>query len=90
MPPNVRAMLNDANAASQSLQSTPKSKGLQRPGMLVMGIAGLPLAALGTWIMTRSVSKDAGLKDGLGAAFLVPGALMIGFGFTLAFKPKNN
>jgi hypothetical protein len=90
MPPNVRAMLNDANAASQSLQSTPKSKGLQRPGMLVMGIAGLPLAAWGTWIMTRSVSKDAGLKDGLGAAFLVPGALMIGFGFTLAFKPKNN
>jgi len=29
------------------------------------------------------------LKDGLGAAFTVPDALMVGFGFTLAFKPKN-
>ena len=37
----------------------------------------------------RSVSKDSGLKDGLGAAFTVPDALMVGFGFTLAFKPKN-
>jgi hypothetical protein len=90
IPPNVRAMYADAAQQSQSL-AAPKStsKGIQRPGMLVMGIAGIPVLALGTWIWTRSVSKDSGLKDGLGAAFTVPGALMVGFGFTLAFKPKN-
>ncbi len=89
MPPNVRAMLNDATERSQSLQSTPKSKGIQRPGMLIMGIAGVPLIAFGTYVMTRHVSTNSGLKDGFGAAFLVPGAAMSGFGFYLAFKPKN-
>jgi len=89
MPPNVRAMLDDATPRSQSLQTTTKSKGVQRPGQLIVGICGIPLIAFGTYVMTRSVSKGAGLKNAFGAAFLVPGALMSGFGFTLAFKPKN-
>lgn len=90
MPPNVRAMFNDAVQQSQNLQTTQKSKGVQRPGQLIVGIAGLPLIAFGTYVMTRHVSTNSGLKDGFGAAFLVPGALMSGLGFTFAFKPKNN
>ena len=89
MSPELRTMFNDAIQASQNLQPAPKSHGVQRPGMLGMGIAGVPLIVFGTYIMTRTVRKDSGLKNGLGAAFLVPGAAMSGIGFTLAFKPKN-
>jgi hypothetical protein len=88
MPPNVRAMMNDAAQQGQSLQSTQKSKGVQRPGMLIMGIAGLAPLALGTWIYAAHGSGAA--RAAFGSLFFVPGALMSGFGFTLAFKPKNN
>ncbi len=91
MPPELKAMMDDASKNSQNLQSAPatKSHGLQRPGMLVMGIIGIPLVGFGTYVMTRSVSKNSGLKNAFGAAFLVPGAAMVGLGFTFAFKPKN-
>jgi hypothetical protein len=91
MPPELKAMMDDAQQNSQNLQSAPstKSHGLQRPGMLVMGIVGIPLIGFGTYVMTRSVSKDAGLKNAFGAAFLVPGAAMSAIGFTFAFKPKH-
>ena len=74
--------MDDAQQNSQNLQSAPstKSHGLQRPGMLVMGIVGIPLIGFGTYVMTRSVSKDAGLKNAFGAAFLVPGAAMSAIG----------
>jgi len=68
--------------------AAPKSKGVQRPGMLVMGIAGLPLVALGTWIY--AAHGDAGARAAFGSLFFVPGALMSGFGFHYAFKPKTN
>jgi hypothetical protein len=87
MPPNVRAMFNDAVQQSQSMQSAPKSKGVQRPGMLVMGIAGLPLMGLGTWIY--AAHGNGGARAAFGSLFFAPGALMSYFGFTLAFKPKN-
>jgi hypothetical protein len=91
MPPSVRAMFTDAVQQSQSLQSTPKStsKGIQRPGMLVMGIIGLPIAALGVWALSAGVSKDAAAKNIFGASLLGGGGLMAGFGFTYAFKPIN-
>jgi hypothetical protein len=91
MPPELKAMMDDAQQNSQNLQSAPATKrhGLQRPGMLVMGIVGIPLVGFGTYVMTRSVSKDSGLKNAFGAAFLVPGAAMVGLGFTFAFKPKQ-
>jgi hypothetical protein len=91
MPPNMRAMMNDAAQQSQSLQS-PKStsKGIQRPGMLVMGIIGIPIAALGAWALSASVSRDAAAKNIIGAGLLGGGGLMVGFGFTYAFKAKNN
>ncbi len=91
MPPELKAMMDDAQQNAQNLQSAPATKphGIQRPGMLVMGIIGIPLLGFGTYVMTRSVSKDAGLKNAFGAIFLVPGAAMSGFGFYFAFKPKH-
>jgi hypothetical protein len=91
VPSNMRAMLSDAAQQSQSLQS-PKSasKGIQRPGMLVMGIVGLPIAALGAWALSVGVTKDAAAKNIFGGALLGGGGLMVGFGFTYAFKAKTN
>jgi hypothetical protein len=91
MPPELKAMMDDAAKNSQNLQpaSAAKPHGIQRPGMLVMGIIGVPLIGFGTYVMTRSVSKDAGLKNAFGAIFLVPGAAMSGFGFYFAFKPRQ-
>ena len=89
LPPELRAMLDDASQKSQSFQPAPKSHGVQQPGKLVMGIAGIPLIVLGAMLLSVNVSKNAGLKDGIAAAFLVPGAAMSGFGFYLAFQPKR-
>jgi hypothetical protein len=91
MPTEMKAMMDDAAQQSQALTApATKSKGgIQRPGMLVMGIAGIPLAAFGTWVLTRNVSKDATLKNEFGAAFLVPGAAMMGLGFYFAFHKKS-
>ena len=49
MPPDLKAMMDDAKRIRRifSRLLTTKPHGLQRPGMLVMGIAGIPLA--GTW-----------------------------------------
>ena len=74
MPPELKAMMDDASKNSQNLQSTPatKSHGLQRPGMLVMGIIGLPLAALGAYDLRTGTQKQA-LRNRLSSA---PGAAM--------------
>ncbi len=93
MPPEMKAMMDDASQESQALQSSPKttkSKAVQRPGMLVMGIAGVPLIVLGTMIFSLNVGgKETGLRNGLGTAFLAPGAAMSGLGFYFAFHKKN-
>ncbi len=91
MPPDLKAMMDDAKANSQNLQPASETKphGLQRPGMLIMGIAGIPLALLGVAILGVEGKKDEGLKYGVGLGFLVPGAAMAGFGFYYAFKPKQ-
>jgi hypothetical protein len=91
MTANMKAMMDAAAQNAQDLQPKPTSndKKLQRPGMLVLGIAGIPLIAFGTWVLTRSVTKDASLKNAFGAAFLVPGGAMSGFGFYYAFHPKK-
>jgi hypothetical protein len=79
-------MLKDATEQSQSL-AAPKSKGIQRPGMLIMGIAGLPLMAFGAAIYAGH--GNGGARAAFGSVFFAPGALMTGFGFHYAFKPKN-
>ncbi|MGO8935434.1 MAG: hypothetical protein ACLQDA_17140 [Terracidiphilus sp.] len=91
MPPALKAMMDDAQQNAQSLQSPPatKSHGLQRPGMLIMGIVGIPLALLGGSILAIRGTKDEGLKVGVGVGLLVPGAAMSGLGFYYAFKPKQ-
>ena len=93
MPPDLKAMMKDAGPDGQNLQSTQTTttrKGVQRPGMLVMGIAGVPLIILGAMILSLNVGpKEAGARDGLGAAFLAPGAAMSGLGFYFAFHKKN-
>lgn len=93
MPADLKAMMKDAGQEAQNLQSTQSTtskKGVQRPGMLVMGIAGVPLIILGAMILSLNVGpKEAGARDGLGAAFLAPGAAMSGLGFYFAFHKKN-
>jgi cytoskeletal protein RodZ len=95
MPPEMKAMMDDASQVSQNLQSTPSTtnhKLVQRPGMLVLGIAGVPLIVLGTMIFSLNVGssgKANGLRNGLGTAFLAPGAAMSGIGFYFAFHKKS-
>lgn len=93
MPPDLKAMMDDAKANAQNLTSTQptQKKGVQRPGMLVMGIAGIPLIVLGTMIYSLNVaSSKTGTKVALGSAFMAPGVAMSGLGFYFAFhKPKS-
>jgi len=92
MPPELKAMMDDASKNSQSLQPAPASKphGVQQPGMLTIGILGLPFMALGAlFYVAAPGSKNAGAAVGVGSIFFVPGALMSGFGFHYAFKPRQ-
>jgi|HubBroStandDraft_1064217.scaffolds.fasta_scaffold288351_2 hypothetical protein len=93
MPPDLKAMMDDAKQNSQSLQSAPATKphGVQRPGMLVLGIAGIPLMGLGALFYSAAAggNKNGGKAIVAGSIFFVPGALMSGFGFYLAFKPQR-
>ncbi len=92
MPADMKAMFDDASQQNlEPAQSTTK-KGVQRPGMLVLGIAGVPLIVLGAMIFSLNVGssgKANGLRNGLGTAFLAPGAAMSEFGFYFAFHKKN-
>jgi hypothetical protein len=93
MPPELKAMMDDAKQNSQNLQSAPAAKphGVQRPGMLVIGIAGIPLMALGALFYSAAAggNKNGGKAVAVGSIFFVPGALMSGFGFYFAFKPQK-
>lgn len=93
MPPDLKAMMDDASQNSQSIQPAPATKphGVQRPGMLMMGIAGLPLLGLGAlfYVAAAGAHKNAAAGVVVGSVFFVPGALMSGFGFYYAFKPRQ-
>jgi len=97
MPLDLKAMMADAgqnvesqNAPNGNPAPATKPHGVQRPGMLVMGIIGVPLIVLGAKIFTISVANSkTGDRDLLGSLFLVPGAAMSGLGFYFAFKPKQ-
>jgi hypothetical protein len=93
MPADLKAMMDDAAQNAQNLQPAQSSnnKKIQRPGMLVLGIAGVAPTVLGIMILSLKVGpKATGYRDGLGAAFLAPGAVMMGTGFYFAFhKPKQ-
>ncbi len=92
MPPDLKAMMDDAQQNGQNLTSTQptQKKGVQRPGMLVLGIAGVPLIILGTMILSLNVvSSKTGEKVALGSAFMAPGAAMSGLGFYFAFHKSN-
>jgi hypothetical protein len=93
MPPELKAMMDDAKQNSQNLQSAPASKqhGVQRPGMLALGIVGLPFLGLGSlfYVAAAGDHKNAAAGFAVGSIFFVPGALMCGFGFHYAFKPKQ-
>ncbi len=95
MPADMKAMFDDASQDGQNLQpaqTTTTKKGVQRPGMLVLGIAGVPLVILGAMIFSLNVGssgKANGLRNGLGTAFLAPGAAMSGIGFYFAFHKKT-
>ncbi len=86
MPPELKAMMDDASKNSQNLQQAPAAKphGVQRPGMLMMGFIGLPLAALGAYAYARAPRNKP-----YATIIFAPGAAMVGFGFYFAFKPKN-
>lgn len=90
MPPELKAMMEDAARNAQNVQPPPpkKSHGIQRPGMLILGIVGIPVAMLGIGLLQIDAGRNVGLKDGLGASFLGGGAAMAGFGFYFAFKSK--
>lgn len=90
MPPELKAMMDAASQNTQNVQPAPaaKSHGVQRPGMLIMGIVGIPLAIIGVGIYSIS-TNETGKKVAVGSIFFVPGALMSGFGFYYAFKPKH-
>jgi len=86
MPPELKAMMDDASQSSQNLQpaATTKPHGVQRPGMLTMGIIGIPLAALGAYAYARAPRNKP-----YATILFAPGAAMMGFGFYYAFKPQH-
>jgi len=83
-------MMDDAAQNSQNPQpaKATKPREVQRPGMLIMGIVGIPLAFIGVGIYSIS-TNETGKKVTVGSIFFVPGVLMSGFGFYYAFKPKQ-
>ena len=90
-PANLNLMLSDAAAQSMA-PPQPKQKRVQRPGMLVLGIAGIPLMAFGAYIYGIHTNSSSGsaLTTKYGTAFFVPGAVMSGVGFYFAFHKKKN
>lgn len=86
MPPELKAMMDEASQNAQNVQPAPakKSHGVQRPGMLTMGIIGLPFTALGAYLYVRAPKNK-----GYATILFAPGVAMSGFGFYFAFKPKQ-
>lgn len=90
-PAVLHLMVDDARQAEQAVSSpSTNQKRVQRPGMLVMGIVGVPLMAVGAWIYSihTNSSKASSLKSEYGTFFMAPGAVMSGVGFYFAFHKK--
>ena len=88
--PMIAPLAAAAAGDGQALTSAPKSsdKKIQRPGMLVMAIAGLPLVAMGAYLYSYP-SNNTKAKAMYGSIFMVPGAAMSGLGFYFAFHKRN-
>ena len=86
----LNPMVAEAAQSEQSMMSTPKTsnKRVQRPGMLAMGIAGIPLMAVGIYFYAYP-TKATAAKTEFGSIFFVPGAAMSAIGFPLAFHKKK-
>jgi hypothetical protein len=89
-PAPIDPMVAAAAQDGQALTSVPRSstKKVQRPGMLILGIAGLAPMALGAFFYSYP-TKNTGLKAAYGSMFFVPGAAMSGLGFYFAFHQKK-
>lgn len=74
-------------AAVSKLTSNSGDHKVKRPGQLAVGIAGAVLMGFGTYIYALNGSAKG--RAIVGSMFFAPGAVMAGFGFTLAFKPKH-
>ena len=74
MPPELKAMMDDARKNSQNLQPAPatKSHGIQRPGMLMMGIVGHPAGLFGVGIYSTNTHGHR-QEIGLARPFLCAG-----------------
>ena len=84
-------MISEAAQDGQSLRSTQSSephKGVQRPGMLIVGIVGAAAMVMGGYIYSIKTTAT-GSKMALGTMFMAPGAAAAGLGFYFAFKPKK-
>jgi hypothetical protein len=71
---------------SRNLTSDTNNHKVKRPGQLAVGIIGAGIFAFGTYVTTKATRDQAAAA----ALFMTPGAVMMGFGFTLAFKPKSH
>ena len=90
-PAPLDPMVADAAQSEQALTSTHKptsNKRIQRPGMLAMGIAGIPLMVVGAYFYAYP-TKATAAKTEFGSIFFVPGAAMSAIGFPLAFHKKK-
>lgn len=86
--PDLHEAMKDALAnQGQQLTSTKQHHGVQRPGMLVLGIVGGAAMGMGGFIYALNGSAKA--RALLGTMFMAPGAVAAGFGFTYAFKPHK-
>lgn len=87
LPDLNKAMKEAVDNQGQQLTSTTQHHGVQRPGMLVLGIVGAAAMGMGGFIYALNGSARA--RAILGTMFMAPGAVAAGFGFTYAFKPHN-
>lgn len=86
--PNLdKAMKEAVDNQGQQLTNAQPHHGVQRPGMLVLGIVGAAAMGMGAYIYALHGSGSA--RAILGSMFMAPGAVAAGFGFTYAFKPHN-
>lgn len=75
--------------AVKNLTSNNNQHKVKRPGQLAAGILGAGLMGIGAYIYAGGIGGNAKGRGIVGSIFFAPGAVAAGFGFTLAFKPKN-
>lgn len=87
LPDLNKAMKEAVDNQGQQLTSPTTHHGIQRPGFLVLGIAGAAAMGVGAYIYALHGSGSE--RAILGTMFMAPGAVAAGFGFTYAFKPHD-